>query len=207
MGARSGFRHGSAGGWDPFGPRRRITRASGCVLEELDGKPALELYKRYLGEEAAGLPGTALLFPLLVWDPEAPKQTVVRTVLGIDRERGSMTFAGSVPEGWGAQLMRGTLDRLVEGAARAGGEAQAACTASSGAIAGETLALLVSCVGRHLLLGQRVDEELHAVGETLAAGVTRIGFYSHGEIAPDRLSGLSMLQNQTMAVTLLGEAA
>jgi len=58
--------HGSAGGWDPFGPFRRVTRASGNVLHELDGQSALALYKRYLGEHAASLPGAALLFPLSV---------------------------------------------------------------------------------------------------------------------------------------------
>ena len=192
--------HGTAGGWDRFGPYRRITRAAGCEIMELDGRPALDLYERYLGEEAAGLPGTALLFPLLVWDPEAPDRTQVRTVLGIDRARGSMTFAGSVPEGWGAQLMRGHLDRLIDGAAHAGELAQA----RSDPLAGDQLALLVSCVGRHLLLGQRVDEELLAVTAALG-GMTRIGFYSHGEISPDPRSGLATLQNQSMVVTLLAE--
>ena len=197
---------GSAGGWDPFGPRRRITRSSGCLLEELDGKPALELYERYLGEESAGLPATAMLFPLLVWDPDAPARTVVRAVLGIDRAHGTMTFSGCVPEGWGAQLMRGNLDHLVDGAARAAELARDSLDPQVRDAGQNALALVISCVGRQMAFGQRVGDELHAVGKALGTGLTRIGFYSHGEIAPDRLSGLSMLQNQTMVVTLLAEA-
>ena len=117
--------HGSAGGWDEFGPRRRITRSTGNVLYELDGEPALDLYERYLGEEdARGLPGTALLFPLLIRDLDRPDQDVVRTVLAVDRQARSMTFAGDMPEGWVAQLMRGNFDRLAGGAADAARQAR-----------------------------------------------------------------------------------
>ena len=108
--------HGSAGGWDLFGPRRQVTKSAGNVLFELDGEPALDLYERYLGpEESKGLPGSALLFPIQVYDLAAPDSAVVRTVLAIDRETRAMTFAGDVPQGWTAQLMRGNLDRLAAG--------------------------------------------------------------------------------------------
>ena len=63
-GTRLKVGYGTGGGWDPFGPFRRVTRAAGNVLHELDGKSALALYKRYLGDHAAGLPGSALFFPL-----------------------------------------------------------------------------------------------------------------------------------------------
>lgn len=197
------LRHATGGGWHPFGPRRRVTRSHGCVLEELDGKPALALYERYLQEEAAGLPGTALFFPLMVWDPQAPERTVVRTVLSIDRDAGTMTFAGDVPQGWGAQLMRGNFDGIVDGAAGAGQRAGKALEKPG---ACQALALLVSCVGRRLLLGQRVAEELHAVQAAMGSDIRQIGFYSHGEIAPDSATGVAMLHNQTMTITLLSEA-
>ena len=116
--------HGSAGGWDEFGPRRRITRSRGNVLFEFDGEPALDLYERYLGEEEAkGLPGSGLLFPLRIFDPERPQHDIVRTILAVDREARSMTFAGDVPEDWTAQLMRGNFDRLAAGAAMAARQA------------------------------------------------------------------------------------
>ncbi len=199
---RIGF--GSGDGWDVFGPHRRITRSAGNVLYELDGKPALDLYERYLGEEdAAGLPSTGLLFPLRIYDADAPGMAVVRTILAVDRDRRSMTFAGDMPEGWVAQLMRGTFNRLAAGAAAA------ARTAHPPAVNldGDELALLVSCIGRRLLLGQQIVDEVEAVGSELGQGVHRIGFYSYGEISPHAASGVCQLHNQTMTITTIREAA
>jgi hypothetical protein len=155
-----------------FGPRRRISRAKNNVLYELDDEPALDLYERYLGvEESAGLPGTALLFPLQVFDPDRPEHGLVRTVLAVDRATRSMTFAGDLPEGWVAQLMRGNFDRL------AAGSAEAARQARVGSEGGA--AILVSCIGRRLLMGQRTGDEVEAAADELGAGVEQIGFYSY----------------------------
>jgi hypothetical protein len=196
--------HGSAGGWDEFGPRRRITRASGNVLHELDGEAALDLYERYLGEEAKGLPGTALLFPLLIRDPEQPDHDVVRTILAVDRAARTMTFAGDVPEGWVAQLMRGNFDRLAAGAAEAARQAR---TGLGGDGDRDGLAVLVSCIGRRLLMGQHVIDEVEAAGAELGSRMPRVGFYSYGEISPHSASGVCQLHNQTMTVTTITEAA
>ncbi len=190
------IRHGSFGGWDAFGPERHVTRSSGNVLYELDGEPALDLYKRYLGDEAANLPGSALLFPLRVRSDEAGSE-VVRTVIGVDEERRGMIFAGDVPEGAVAQLMRGNFEHLVEGAGKA---ARQAATAER-----DGLAILVSCIGRKLLMGQRVAEEVEAAGEVFGAAFPAIGFYSYGEISPHDFTGSCELHNQTMTITVLGE--
>jgi hypothetical protein len=196
--------HGSAGGWDVFGPRRRITRSKGNVLFELDGEPALDLYERYLGDEAKGLPGTALLFPLQVNDPRHPEHQVVRTVLSIDRNARSMTFAGDVPEGWVAQLMRGNFTRLAEGAAEAARQAREGLADAQNR---NGVAVLVSCIGRRLLMGQRTTEEIEAASAELGAHLPRLGFYSYGEISPHAASGICELHNQTMTVTTITEAA
>jgi hypothetical protein len=201
--------HGSAGGWDLFGPRRQVTKSTGNVLFELDGEPALDLYERYLGpEESKGLPSSALLFPIQVYDTQAPDSAVVRTVLAIDREARSMTFAGDVPQGWTAQLMRGNLDRLAAGAADAARQAHTGLAAASGAPANtERLSILVSCIGRRLLMGQRTIEEVEAAGAELGRDTLRLGFYSYGEISPHAKSGDCELHNQTMTVTTLAEVA
>lgn len=195
--------HGSAGGWDVFGPRRKITRSRGNVLYELDGEPALDLYKRYLGDEAKGLPGTGLLFPLRIVDPDRTGHDVVRTLLAVDPQTRSVTFAGDMPAGWSAQLMRGNFDRLAAGAAEAARKARQgiACEAGySGA------AILVSCIGRRLLMGQRVIEEVEAAAAELGDSIVRLGFYSYGEISPHAESGACELHNQTMTATVFGEA-
>ncbi len=196
------FHCGSGGGWDTFGVPRRVTRSSGGELFELDGKPALDLYEKYLGEEAEGLPGTALLYPLKIWDPARPSHDVVRTVLAVDRNARSMTFAGDIPQGSKAQLMRGEFTSLAAGATDAASQVAEGLSES----AGETrLALLVSCIGRRLLMGQRIEDEIEAVAAVLPAGVTQVGFYSYGEIAPHSVSNICELHNQTMTITLISE--
>jgi len=194
---------GSFGGWERFGPERAITRAEANVLYELDGEPALDLYKRYLGDEAANLPGSALLFPLTVRRADEATTAVVRTIVGIDEEARSMIFAGEIPQGYVAQLMRGHFDELVDGASRAGERAALDQAALGGA---DHLALLVSCIGRKLLMGQRVADEVEAAVAALGAGAVPLGFYSYGEIAPHEVSGRCELHNQTMTITTIGEA-
>jgi hypothetical protein len=190
------IRAGSFGGWEAFGPKRKITKSNGNQLFQLDGKSALELYKRYLGDDAAGLPSSALFYPLQISAPEG-KETVVRTILGIDDVTGAMTFAGDMPEGWSAQFMAGERTRLIEGAARAGKAAMGE--------GDNSFALLVSCIGRRLVLGQRATEEVRAVVDALG-GIAHAGFYSYGEISPNGFAGTCNLHNQTMAVTVF-EAA
>ena len=194
--------HGSMGGWDIFGPERTITRARANVLYELDGRPALDLYKSYLGELSGGLPATGLLFPLAIRTagsrPDEP--SLVRTILAVDEDDQSMTFAGDMPEGARAQLMRANVDRLIEGAA------DAALMVDGGGGAGPTLVLGISCVGRRLVLGERTEEEIEATVECLPGGVQQIGFYSYGEISP-HASGLCELHNQTMTLTTIHETA
>lgn len=193
---RTGY--GSVGGWDPFGPERMITRVSANILYELDGEPALDLYERYLGDHATSLPASGLHFPLSI--ARGDEQPVVRTILGIDRATRSLIFAGDVSEGYRARLMRANPERLVEGAAGA-----ARASAQSIVAGGADLAILVSCIGRRLVLKQRVEEELDAVLETVGGAAIVAGFYSYGEIAPFQRDGTCTFHNQTMTVTTLTE--
>lgn len=195
---RIGF--GSGGGWDIFGPERRITSSEGNVLYSLDGKPALKLYKRYLGDRASGLPATALLFPLAIRNNGENGREVVRTILGVDEEQQSMTFAGDIPKGAMAQLMKANVDRLIDGALAAAENAH-----HSGSTSEETLSIAVSCVGRRFVMSGRTDEELEVTLECMPSGTQQIGFYSYGEIAPIDASA-SDLHNQTMTLTTLSEA-
>jgi len=198
-GERVKIGHGSKGGWDIFGPERLVSRSAGNVLFELDGRPALALYKQYLGERAAGLPSTALLFPLCLRDPADPDKVLVRTILSIDEATQSMTFAGDIPQGCRVQLMRANFDRLIDGASEA-----ARLTTARAADGGHSLAIAVSCVGRRLVLGERAEEEIEAAHEALPAGAALVGFYSYGEISP-YATGRCDLHNQTMTITDLAE--
>lgn len=191
----------SRGGWDIFGPERYITRSKGNVLYELDGKPALALYKQYLGERAEGLPSTGLLFPLAIRKDEKDENHLVRTILSVDEASQSLTFAGDMPTNYLAQLMRSNFDRLI---ASAGEAAEDATQKMQKQNAGPLLAIAISCVGRRLLMGERTEEETEAMLDTFPANTKQIGFYSYGELSP-LIPGTCDLHNQTMTLTTIYE--
>lgn len=190
--------HGSMGGWETFGLEKTVTRSDHNILFEIDGRNALDLYKRYLGEDAGNLPGSALLFPLSVAIPETG-QYVVRTILSVDEASGSMTFAGDIPQGSRVRFMRANFDRLVTAAAEA----------ATNAICGDQFkpeyALLISCVGRKLILQSRVEEEVDSVAEVFGEKTLLSGFYSYGELSPVFSEGSCQLHNQTMTITTFHE--
>jgi len=191
----SGFK----GGWDKFGIEREITSSKKSVHYTLNNEPALEVYKRYLGKHAEELPASALLFPLAIRESKESEETKVRTVLAINEEEQSITFAGDMPEGGYATFMKANFDRLIDGAYEA-----AERMAEGQEIRMDALSIAISCVGRKLLLKQRTEEELEATLDVLPDGTRQIGFYSYGEISPMH-SGQCDLHNQTMTLTLIWE--
>lgn len=194
------FGHGSFGGWEPFGPARKVTRCEGNILYELDGEPALDIYKRYLGEHAQGLPASGLLFPFAMLGEDHNAIGLIRTILGVDETSGSLTLAGEINVNGYLKLMHASTDKLVNGA-----EAAAEAAKSLLEAPGESLAILVSCVGRKLVMGTRVDEEVEAVAEIFGSKAVLTGFYSYGEISPFTPGTSCKLHNQTMTITCLGE--
>ncbi|WP_339785814.1 FIST N-terminal domain-containing protein [uncultured Imperialibacter sp.] len=193
---------GSVGGWDSFGPDRLVTKSKSNILYELDGKPALDLYKKYLGEKAEELPSSALLFPLMIRPAHSEEEGIVRTILAVSEEDKSMTFAGDIPEGYMAKLMMSNFDRLIDGA----NEAASITESQNGDHEnGESLAILISCVGRKLVLGHRIEEEVETVQSVFNKNTKQIGFYSYGEISSNVKTGLCELHNQTMTITLITE--
>jgi hypothetical protein len=191
--------HGSMGGWDMFGPERTITKSSANTLFEIDDKDAIELYKTYLGKYADELPGSALLFPLSVTLPDSD-EPVVRTILTIDNEHKTMVFAGDVPVGSKVRFMKANFDKLVDAAAQASNNAFAMNLKET-----PKLALLISCVGRKLILDNRTEEEVIAVSEAFGPGTLLTGFYSYGEISPFTQNTQCQLHNQTMTITTFDE--
>jgi hypothetical protein len=191
--------HGSEGGWDRFGLDRLVTRSRANVLYELDGKPALALYKEYLGHRAADLPASGLLFPLSLGGRGTDDEQVVRTILAVDESDQSIKFAGDIPEGSFVTFMHANADRLVQGAHGA-----ASMIKTLGVKDSPVLSIPISCVGRRLVLGERTEEESEAVLEVLPDSTQQIGFYSYGEISPHRC-GRCDLHNQTMTVTAIAE--
>ncbi|MBE7652647.1 FIST signal transduction protein [Tenacibaculum finnmarkense] len=186
------------GGWTPFGPERIVTKSKGNILYELDNKPALNLYKKYLGDKSKELPGAALLYPLKVKSTNN-KQSIVRTILNINEADNSMILAGDILENSKVQLMMTNVDNIVNAAELA------AINASELRTKKAELAILVSCIGRKLVLDQRVEEEVEEVVEVIGTQTTVCGLYSYGEIAPFNGENNCQLHNQTMTITLISE--
>jgi len=186
------------GGWTPFGPERTVTKSESNVLFELDNQPALDLYKKYLGEKSNELPAAALLYPLNV-KSENEEQSFVRTILNIDEEQNTMILAGDIPENSRVQLMMTNVDNIATASELAATQALAKRKSKP------QLALLVSCIGRKLVLDQRVEEEIEEVVAIVGDDTTICGFYSYGEIAPFNLEFNCQLHNQTMTITLISE--
>lgn len=188
----------SFGGWIPFGPERIITKSEANILYEIDGQPALDLYKNYLGDKASELPKSSLLYPLNV-TPKDKKEPVVRTILNINNDNQSMILAGDVPLDSRVQLMMASVDGIATGAQNA------AKFAMKNRRNKPEIAILVSCIGRKLVMNQRVEEEIEQVRETIGENIPMTGFYSYGEMAPFNDSTSCELHNQTMTLTLISE--
>jgi len=193
--------YGSYAGWEPFGPSRKVTRCVDNVLYELDGERALDVYKSYLGAYAKDLPGSGLLFPFEMLSAKHEKSGIFRTILGVSEEDGSLTLAGDIDGDGYLRLMHSSTEKLIEGAETAAESVAASMTADSG----DGLAILVSCIGRKLVMGDRVDEEVEAVAELMGKHTQVTGFYSNGEIGTSALQGDCRLHNQTMTITWICE--
>jgi len=187
---------GCRAGWDTMTTDRLVTKSEKNVLYEVDGQSALSLYKNYLGDVASELPGSALYYPLSLSSKSNQEKPVIRTILGINEEDQSMTFAGNIPQGYNVKLMKHNPDRLISEAGLASQRAISTFGSKK-----PDLALIISCVGRKIVLGQHVDEEVEEAKNILGNDSIISGFYSYGEIGPKNNGVDCDLHNQTIAIT------
>lgn len=192
------FGFGSEGGWSDFGPEREVTLSKKNVLYKIGDRFALDIYKEYLGKYADELPGSSLYFPLSMKEHK-DGESVVRTILSIDEQNKSMTFAGNIPQGSFVRLMKGNFDKLIDASYNVASHIAEKQDYKPG------LALLISCVGRKIVLGNRIEEELEVVKEVFGDEMLLCGFYSYGEISPTLREVACELHNQTMTITTIYE--
>jgi len=191
--------HGSDGGWDVFGPAKIITKSDGNILHEINNKNAYDLYVEYLGKYSDDLPGSALLFPLAL-QVENSDVPLVRTILSVDKVNKTMTFAGDMPENTPVRFMTANFDNLIDAAGNAAKFAQISLAKPV------EFALLISCVGRRIVLEKRIEEEIEVVSSILKNDVPMAGFYSYGELSPLPGESECRLHNQTMTITTFSES-
>jgi hypothetical protein len=170
-------------GWLPIGTPAKVTRSSGSVLHELDGKPAIKIYEDYFGEQEAATLRSEALARLAITYPlgmrvEGSEEMLIRDPITVD-ENGSITCAAEVPEGSEIQLMIGSREEAVK-------VAKVAAENALGQLDGAApkAILIFNCIARNKLYGEHAGEEISAIQDVLGESVPLLGFYTYGEQAP-----------------------
>jgi len=192
------FSFGVETGWRGVGPRGVVTKASGAGVLEIDDRPAIEFYERYVG---LGQP--PLGNPLAVYEDPASTVFYLRTPTSSDPATGLVGFFGPVPQGVTVQITTAGTEQIFEGTRASVSTALAAYPAGRTPEA----ALIYSCATRRFLLGTRAGHEVELVRDVLGAGVPVAGFYCLGEIAPNIADvDATQFHNATLVSVLLGAA-
>jgi hypothetical protein len=189
------FSFGVETGWQGVGPRGVVTRTSPEGVLEIDGRPAIDFYARYLG---TGQPPIAN--PLAVFEGGGSDRFYLRTPVNWDPDSGRVGFFGVVPEGATVQITVAGTEQIFEGARASMQDALAAYPAGKTPDA----ALLYSCATRRFLLGTRVGREFEMVRDLLGTSIPIAGMYCLGEIAPMASPDRTQFHNATMVSVLLG---
>lgn len=194
---------GVRSGWSPIGLAKKVTRASGNILYELNGEPALQVYERFLGKHAEKLPAVGVEYPLgLVGkclDNDSGDYYLLRATMSVDRQEGSIRFAGEIPEGAEVHLTCGDNSSILE----ASSEAARLADEEIGDIQ-PRMVFFYSCMARKIILGQRTQEELDRIRRVFGAEVPIIGFYTYGEYCRVGCGSPSLFHNETATVSVIG---
>ncbi|MGQ9920319.1 MAG: FIST signal transduction protein [Desulfobacca sp.] len=194
---------GVRSGWSPIGLAKKVTRSAGNILYELGGQPALEVYERFLGKHAAKLPAVGVEYPLGLTgnlDKCADDEyLLLRATMSVNRQDGSITFAGEIPEGAQVRLTCGDITSVLQAAEEA---ANMALVGLEGRV--PALIFFYSCMARKIILGRRTKEEIQIVREIIGQDLPVLGFYTYGEFCPLRQGGCSYLHNETVTVSVIG---
>ena len=185
---------GVATGWRPLGKAGIVTKSQANLVYEIDGEPALDFYKRYVGTPSAALIGT----PLAVFESESADY-YLRAPIAYDETSGSVTFFGTVPERARVQLSHSSTDDILDGATESFEQARKNYPESKQPEA----AILVSCAVRKMLLGIRTGEEMNSFNSPREPSLPVCGFYAYGEIGP-LADGTTHFLNTTIVTLLLG---
>lgn len=170
-------------GWLPVGTAKKVTKSVGAVLHELDGQPAINIYRDYFGAEEAQklreetLAKLAITYPLGM-TVAGSDEMLIRDPITVD-EKGSITCAAEIPEGSEIRLMVGSREEAVKVAKVA---AEKAIEQLDGLP--PKAVIIFNCIARNKLFGERSGEEIGAIQEAVGTETPLIGFYTYGEQAP-----------------------
>ncbi len=197
-------------GWIPISTPMKVTKSSGSVLHELNGQPAINIYKNYFGEEEAQqlqketLAKLAITYPLGIV-VTGSEEMLIRDPISVD-EHGSITCAAEIPEGSSIQLMIGSYMKAIEVAQIAAENAVAQLEGAA-----PKAVIIFNCIARNKLFGERAGDEISAIQTAVGTDTPLIGFYTYGEQAPlgGEVRNLDKcnpaFHNETVVICVLGE--
>lgn len=202
------FGTGVQSGWTTIGMAKQVTKAEKNVLYELDGKPALEVYEKFLGQNASLLPAVGVEYPLGLLGPSGDVDEddyyLCRATMGVDRVKGTVTFAGDIPEGAFVKMTMGSESDILQAVQKAASQALERLKNGNASVKPAAV-FFYSCMARKIVLGSRTNEEISAIKKIVGDDVPIIGFYSYGEYAPAGKEMNSHLHNETATLTLISE--
>lgn len=180
-------------GWQPIGNRSVVTKSQGNIVYEIDGKPAIEFYHKYLGDRAPNAE-----HPLAVYIEDSDRY-YMRVPNKTDLEIGSIHFLAEVPQQSMIRMTSISRDEVI-------GAAKTAWQIAFNDYPGKEpqAVLIFSCCCRRWLLGTRTQEEYQLIQSSFREKVPTCGFYTYGEFAPLALAGESYFHQETFVTLLIG---
>ena len=175
-------------GWKPLGAPMQITSTHGnLIIRELDHKPAVSVYEKYLKiYPNEHFHKHILEFPLLL---ERNGVNLARLPDGY-AEDGSLVFNANCEEGEYVRLAYGDSNEILENTQRMQDELMQDTPEAI---------LIFSCVTRRIFLEDAVKYEIRRYQDIASVA----GFYTHGEI--DREGGLIQMLNMTLVTASFRE--
>lgn len=184
-------------GVTPMGIEREVTKAKDYALYELDGKPALDVYKQYFRtDDLAKMEKEIVKFPFSITNNYI-EEGVIRTPLTFTEDGQGIQFTGAIPEGSRVRMMQSASSKFLDGVYDLSEKVKQAEKNSDSSI------IAISCACRKLVLGAIVDQEAEILCDELDKK-SIVGFYSFGEIGSNEHNE-SYLYNQTLTLISIYE--
>jgi len=203
-GGKLNFGLGTKHGWKPLGKPRKVTKASGNIINEIDNAPAIRIYEDYLAMDTAELKNElkriSILYPIGIYLP-GEEEFLLRNLFSIE-DNGSIVLQGNVPQNSQIRLMIGTKETCLAATHQAIEEVKKGLSGRPC-----NFVLVFDSISRYILLGRQAGKELEIIKEHLGKDTPIIGLCTYGEQAPLRsinYLGKTYFQNQTITIVAIG---
>lgn len=189
-------------GTDPTGIELTVTRVRDHVIEEIDGRPALDVWCEHLGVEAVRDVENTVSWALGIKPPPGAtyEGMFTRTPFAIDVDKRTFTLQAPIPVGSKVQVCVRTKEAVFDRALAMGRRLRARLAGKK-----PVLALSFECAARPspFLGPELASREVVELQASIGPEIPWLGMYAWGEIAP--LVGRSEFHNYTLPLCILCE--